>query len=96
MVRQHWFVVGFDAQKFVAYGLKNRLRDGGMLAEVIQLLSEVFEGCTVARTTAETNVLISRRLACSNSKNLVDSARRFVDLGFVRTNLVLSDHCLAS
>jgi len=53
VVRQHWFVVGLEAQKFVAHGLKNRLRDGGMLAEVIQLLSEVFEGCTVARTAAE-------------------------------------------
>jgi len=38
VVRQHRFVVGLEAQKFVAHGLKNRLRDGGMLAEVIQLL----------------------------------------------------------
>ena len=53
MVRQHWFVVGLEAQKFVALGLKTGLRDGGMLAEVLQPLREVLEGCTVARTAAE-------------------------------------------
>ena len=52
-VRQHWFVVGLEAQKFVALGLKTGLRDGGMLAEVLQPLREVLEGCTVARTAAE-------------------------------------------
>ena len=38
------------AQKFVAPGLKTGLRDGGMLAELLQLLREVYKGCTVART----------------------------------------------
>ena len=41
------------AQKFVAPELKTELRDGGKLAEVLQLLREVYEGCTVARTAGK-------------------------------------------
>ena len=97
-VRQHCFVVGSKAQKRVVRGLRTGLREGGRLVELIQLLRDVFEGATVARrpTARQTSFFISRRLACNGSKNLIDSAHGFVDFGFARTNLMMSDRCMFS
>ena len=95
-VRQHCFVVGLVAKKRVVSGLRTGLRDSGRLVEPIQLLCDVLEGATVARraTKRQISFFISRRLACNCSKSLVDSAHRFVDFGFARTNLMMSDRCM--
>ena len=97
-VRQHCFVVGSEAQKRVVRGPRAGLCDAGRLVELIQLLRDVFEGATVARraTARQTSFFIFRRLTCNCSKYLVDSAHRFVDFGFVRTNLMMSDRCMFS
>ena len=97
-VRQHCFVVGLEAKKRVVRGPRTRLRDGGRLVELIQLLFDVFEGATAARraTVRQTRFLKSRRLACNCSKNMVDSAHRFLDFGLARPNLMMSDRCIIS